>query len=126
MKILVFDKDYDLADALKSLLEFKCHEVKVCNDVVSAISICKLFNPQLLISEYLPSDKNYMHLFKSIYEKNFQTKTMLLTDVCLSLNESTKLQSLGIDCLLAKPIHPDVIINTVDLFEKSLERILHH
>lgn len=123
MNILLLDTCDDIQTALKLFLESQGHKVQACDTPTSAISICKLFDVQLLISEHFPSDENYPKLFKSLHDKELVTKIMVLSGNTLSLSESQNLTTIGVDCIFVKPIDPEIILNTIEIFEKSLKLI---
>ena len=67
MRILLLSPCNDLQESLQKYLELSGHTVKVIDNPTSALSMCAVFDNQVLVSEYIPDDPDYDNLFKQIH-----------------------------------------------------------
>lgn len=125
MRVLLLDPCNDLQESLQRYLELSGHQVKVIDNTTSALSMCTVFNEQLLVSEYISDDPDYVKLFKQIHTISPSTKIVILTCNLLSVDEVAALTDIGINCVYQKPLDPEIIKNTIDLFEKKPNLVSH-
>ena len=64
-----------------------------------------------------------MILIMIIYSNKF---IQCITCNALSIDEVTKLTSIGVTCVYEKPIDPEIIKNTIDIFETDPKSVFSH
>ena len=117
MRILLQSPCNDLQESLQQYLELFGHQVKVIDNLTSTLSMYTIFDAELLISEYDSDNPDYVKLFKRIHATNSFTKIIVLTCNALSVDEVAELTNIGVYCVFKKPIDPEIIKNTIDVFE---------
>lgn len=79
MNILILEKCKDVQYSLQNFIETLGHETMVVDTPISALSLSRIFNFDVLISEYFSDDLNYLKLFELIKSNKIHIKIIILT-----------------------------------------------
>ena len=102
MNILILEKCKDVQYSLQNFFETLGHETMVVDNPISALSLSRIFNFDVLISEYFSEDLNYLKLFELIKSNKIHIKIIILTAMNYTLDELQPLFDLNIKNIFQK------------------------
>ena len=105
--------------SLQTFFEMLGHKTIVADSPLSAISLSNTFNLDVLVSEYLSHDKNYLKLFELLKSEKSHIKIIILTSTNYTLDDLEPLFAIDIKSIFQKPIDPNIICYAVDEFAKK-------
>ena len=86
------------------------HDVISTNEYRTAISLACSFETDILISEYIPEDNEFLKLFELIQRNKPYTKIIILSNFDYTEKELESLLDLEITSVFKKPIDRIIII----------------
>ncbi len=101
-KILVVDDDLNICDALRVNLESEGFQVKIANDGVEALSLFKLYDPDLVILDLMLPKKDGREVCREIRE--ISNKPIIILSAKDTTVEKVVALELGADAFLVKPV----------------------
>lgn len=109
--ILVVDDERRIADTLKLILAAKGFQASVAYDGESALERCRVLRPEIVLSDVMMPGMTGIDMAIALHAEFPDIKVLLLsghamTDVLINQARS---RGYGFE-LLAKPIHPDVLL----------------
>jgi DNA-binding response OmpR family regulator len=118
MKILILEKCIDVQHSLQSFFEALGHDTMVADSPVTALSLSRTFDLDILISEYFSDDENYLKLFELIKSNKSHAKIIILTATNYTLDALQPLFDMDVKNIFQKPINPKIICYAIDEFAK--------
>jgi len=125
MNILILEKCKDVQYSLENFFETLGHETMVVDTPISALSLSRIFNFDVLISEYFSEDLNYLKLFELIKSNKIHIKIIILTAMDYTLDELQPLFDLNIKNIFQKPIDPKIIYYAMENLQPNTSKSFH-
>ncbi len=112
--ILVVDDEKHIADTLALILSAKGYAAKAAYDGTSGIEICREFRPDLVISDVVMPGMNGIEMAIEIRRKFAGCQILLVSGQAASADMLENARTRGHEFeLLAKPIHPEQLLDKV-------------
>ncbi|MBE6157350.1 MAG: response regulator transcription factor [Firmicutes bacterium] len=114
MKILIIEDEYNLADAIASMLKSKKYSVEIKTDGLTGLNEALTDIYDLIILDVMLPHKNGFEILKELKEENIKSKILMLTakntidDKMIGFNS-------GADDYLTKPFHMEELIARVNV-----------
>jgi len=114
MKILIIEDEYNLADAISSMLKTKKYNVDIKTDGQDGLEEALTDIYDLIILDVMLPNKNGFEILKELREENINSKIIMLTakntidDKMIGFNN-------GADDYLTKPFHMDELLARVNV-----------
>ena len=114
MKILIIEDEYNLADAISSMLKSKKYSVEIKTDGEEGLDEALTDIYDLIILDVMLPHKNGYEILKAIREENINSKVLMLTakntidDKMMGFNN-------GADDYLTKPFHMEELMARVNV-----------
>ena len=114
MKILIIEDEYNLADAISSILKLKKYSVEIRTDGETGLEEALTGIYDLIILEVMLPHKNGFEILKELRQENISSKILMLTakntidDKMVGFNN-------GADDYLTKPFHMEELIARVNV-----------
>lgn len=114
MKILIIEDEYNLADAISSMLKSKKYSVEIRTDGESGLDEALTDIYDLIILDVMLPHKNGFEILKELRQENINSKILMLTakntidDKMIGFNN-------GADDYLTKPFHMEELVARVNV-----------
>ncbi len=114
MKILIIEDEYNLADAISSILKLKKYSVEIRTDGETGLEEALTGIYDLIILDVMLPHKNGFEILKELRQENISSKILMLTakntidDKMVGFNN-------GADDYLTKPFHMEELIARVNV-----------
>ena len=114
MKILIIEDEYNLADAIRSMLESKKYNVEIRVDGLDGLEEALTDIYDLIILDVMLPNKNGFEILKDLREEKINSKIIMLTakntidDKMIGFNN-------GADDYLTKPFHMEELLARVNV-----------
>lgn len=118
MKILIIEDEYNLADAIKSVLNKEKYNTKICIDGQNGYEEALTNIYDLIVLDVMLPHMNGFEILKKLKEEEISSKIIMLT---AKSNIEDKLNGFnhGADDYLTKPFHMDELIARINLQLRS-------
>ena len=114
MKVLIIEDEYNLADAISSMLKSKKYDVNICTDGLDGLDEALTDVYDLIILDVMLPHKNGFEILKELRDENINSKILMLTakntihDIMEGFNN-------GADDYLTKPFHMEELLARVNI-----------
>lgn len=114
MKILIIEDEYNLADAIKSILDNEKYDTKICTDGEEGLDEALTNIYDLIILDVMLPSINGFEILKELKKENINSKIIMLTakntieDKMIGFNN-------GANDYLTKPFHMDELLARVNI-----------
>ena len=114
MKILIIEDEYNLADAISSMLKWEKYSVEIRTDGTSGLEEALTDIYDLIILDVMLPNKNGFEILKELKKENINSKILMLTakntidDKMIGFNN-------GADDYLTKPFHMQELLARVNI-----------
>lgn len=114
MKILIIEDEYNLADAIKSILDNEKYDTKICTDGEEGLDEALTNIYDLIILDVMLPSINGFEILKELKNENINSKIIMLTakntieDKMIGFNN-------GANDYLTKPFHMDELLARVNI-----------
>jgi len=114
MKILIIEDEYNLADAIASMLKAKKYSVEIKTDGLEGLDEALTDIYDLIILDVMLPNRNGFEILKELKEENINSKVLMLTakntidDKMVGFNG-------GADDYLTKPFHMEELLARVNV-----------
>lgn len=114
MKVLIIEDEYNLADAISSMLKSKKYSVEIMTDGLDGLDEALTDVYDLIILDVMLPHKNGFEILKELREEKIKSKVLMLTakndisDKMIGFNN-------GADDYLTKPFHMEELMARVDI-----------
>lgn len=114
MKILIIEDEYNLADAISSMLKSKKYSVTIKTDGVEGLEEALTNIYDLIILDVMLPHKNGFEILKELREEKIDAKILMLTAKSTIDDKMTGFNS-GADDYLTKPFHMEELLARVNV-----------
>ena len=123
MKILIIEDEYNLADAISSMLKSKKYSVSIVTDGELGLEEALTDIYDLIILDVMLPHKNGFEILKELKEENINSKIIMLTAKSTIDDKMTGFDN-GADDYLTKPFHMEELLARVNVqLRKNNKRI---
>ena len=123
MKILIIEDEFNLADAISSMLKSKKYNVEIITDGIEGLEEALTDVYDLIILDVMLPHKNGFEILKELREENINSKILMLTakntidDKMIGFNN-------GADDYLTKPFHMEELLARVNVQLRKKSNLL--
>lgn len=122
MRIIIFDRDEHLLKSFKTFFELCRCDVITTTEHLNAISLVHTFEADVLISEYVPNDPEFLKRIGMLRKNKPQTEVVILA--CFENEiDLQPLLNVGIVSIFTKPIDPTLLYNMIKKDESKSEML---
>ena len=114
MKILIIEDEYNLADAISSMLKSKKYDVDICTDGQKGLDDALTDIYDLIILDVMLPHKNGFEILRELKEENINSKILMLT-AKNTINDKMVGFNNGADDYLTKPFHMEELLARVNV-----------
>ena len=114
MKVLIIEDEYNLADAIKSVLEKEKYNSEICTDGESGYNEALTDIYDLIILDVMLPHMNVFEILKGLKEEKISSKIIMLTAKSTIEDKMNGFNN-GADDYLTKPFHMDELLARVNL-----------
>lgn len=114
MKILIIEDEYNLADAIASMLKFKKYDVVIKTDGQDGLDEALTNIYDLVILDVMLPHKNGFEILKELKNEKIDSKILMLTAKS-TIDDKMEGFNNGADDYLTKPFHMDELIARVNV-----------
>lgn len=114
MKILIIEDEYNLADAISSMLKSKKYVVEIRTDGEDGLDEALTGVYDLIILDVMLPHKNGFDILKELKKENINSKVIMLTAKSTISDKMTGFNS-GADDYLTKPFHMEELMARVNV-----------
>lgn len=114
MKILIIEDEYNLADAIASMLKSKKYSVEIRTDGLEGYEEALTDIYDLIILDVMLPNKNGFEILKDLREENINTKVLMLT-AKNTIDDKMEGFNSGADDYLTKPFHMEELLARVNV-----------
>ena len=114
MKILIIEDEYNLADAISSMLSSKKYSVEICTDGLKGLDEALTNIYDLIILDVMLPGKNGFEILKEIRREKISAKVLMLT-AKNTIDDKLEGFNGGADDYLTKPFHMDELVARVNV-----------
>ena len=114
MKILIIEDEYNLADAIASMLKSKKYDVEIKTDGEEGLDEALTDIYDLIILDVMLPHMNGFEILKELRNENIDTKVLMLT-AKNTIDDKLEGFNNGADDYLTKPFHMDELIARVNV-----------
>lgn len=114
MKILIIEDEYNLADAIKSVLNKEKHSVKICTDGKIGYEEALTNIYDLIILDVMLPNMNGIEILKKLKKEKITSKVIMLTAKSTIEDKMDGFNN-GADDYLIKPFHMDELMARVNI-----------
>lgn len=114
MKVLIIEDEYNLADAIASMLKSEKYKVDICIDGEEGLNEALTGIYDLIILDVMLPYKNGFEILKKVREEKIESKIVMLTAKS-TIEDKMQGFNTGADDYLTKPFHMDELLARVNL-----------
>ena len=114
MKILIIEDEYNLADAISSMLEREKYKVKISTDGIEGLNEALTGLYDLIILDVMLPHKDGFEILKRLRLEKIESKIIMLTAKS-TIDDKMQGFNSGADDYLIKPFHMDELLARVTL-----------
>ena len=114
MKILIIEDEFNLADAISSMLSSKKYSVEICTDGLKGLDEALTNIYDLIILDVMLPGKNGFEILKEIRREKISAKVLMLT-AKNTIDDKLEGFNGGADDYLTKPFHMDELVARVNV-----------
>ena len=114
MKILIIEDEYNLADAISSMLKSKKYDVRIETDGESGFEEALTNIYDLIILDVMLPHKNGFQILKELKEEKIDSKILMLT-AKTTIDDKMEGFNNGADDYLTKPFHMEELLARVNV-----------
>lgn len=124
MKILIIEDEYNLADAISSLLKSKKYDVEIKTDGELGLEEALTNIYDLIILDVMLPHKNGFDILKELKDENITSKVLMLTAKSTIEDKMNGFNN-GADDYLTKPFHMDELLARVNVQLRKANNIFN-
>ena len=114
MKILIIEDEYNLADAISSMLKSKKYDVNIKTDGEDGLNEALTNVYDLIILDVMLPHMNGFEILRELKKENISAKVIMLT-AKTSINDKMEGFNGGVDDYLTKPFHMEELLARVNV-----------
>ena len=114
MKVLIIEDEYNLADAISSMLKSKKYDVNICTDGLDGLDEALTDVYDLIILDVMLPHKNGFEILKELRDENINSKILMLT-AKNTIDDKMEGFNNGADDYLTKPFHMEELLARVNI-----------
>lgn len=114
MKILIIEDEYNLADAIGSMLKAKKYSVEIRTDGLEGLDEALTDIYDLIILDVMLPNRNGFEILKELKEENINSKVLMLT-AKNTIDDKMVGFNYGADDYLTKPFHMEELLARVNV-----------
>jgi len=114
MKVLIIEDEYNLADAISSMLEREKYKTTISTNGLDGLNEALSGVYDLIILDVMLPNKNGFEILKELRNEKIESKVIMLTAKS-SIEDKMKGFNSGADDYLTKPFHMDELLARVNL-----------
>ena len=113
-KVLVVDDDPSVRGVVSVVLELGGHEVVQAADGVSALHAVALERPDCVVLDVMMPGLDGHAVLQAVREADGPALPVIMLTAADDDAQAWRAWTLGVDCFLAKPFEPDVLLRHLD------------
>ena len=114
MKILIIEDEYNLADAISSMLKSKKYSVQIITDGLKGLEEALTDIYDLIILDVMLPNKNGFEILKELRKEKINSKILMLTAKS-TIDDKMEGFNNGADDYLTKPFHMEELLARVNI-----------
>jgi CheY-like chemotaxis protein len=117
-RVLIVDDDHAVRDVLVRVLERAHHEVEACGEAVTALALCRSWNPDLVVTDVFMPEMDGIEFLLRVLEERPGLPIIVISGGAQSTTPHLALEDaahLGAISTLAKPFEMDELLAAVDV-----------
>ena len=114
MKVLIIEDEYNLADAIKSMLSKEKYMVSICTDGLEGLDEALTNTYDLIILDVMLPSMDGFEILKEIRKEKIDSKVLMLTAKS-TIDDKLNGLTNGADDYLTKPFHMDELLARVNI-----------
>ena len=114
MKVLIIEDEYNLADAIKSMLSKEKYMVSICTDGLEGLDEALTNTYDLIILDVMLPSMDGFEILKEIRKEKIDSKVLMLTEKS-TIDDKLNGLTNGADDYLTKPFHMDELLARVNI-----------
>ena len=118
IKLLYVEDEEDIREELEDFLSFRFKEVIVAENGEEGLAKYKEHRPDILVTDVMMPKMNGLEMIKAIREEFGDIPVIVMTAFRKSDTNMGMIQELGIENIVAKPVEPHKVIESI---KKAIE-----